>query len=141
VSSPDGREAQASTTEAAPFVPGIAPWLAVDDAEKAVAYYGDAFGAVELYRLAGDDGKAVVAQLSIGGAVLWVQEDPDARPETQGGGSIRLILSVADPDAVFGQAVARGAATVSGVSEEHGWRTGRITDPFGHQWEISRQLT
>jgi PhnB protein len=120
---------------------GIAPWLSVDDAEKAIAYYRDAFGAVELYRLAGDDGKAVVAQLSIGGAVLWVQEDSDARPEAQGGGSIRLILSVEDPDTVFAQAVASGAATVSPVSEGHGWRTGRITDPFGHQWEISRQLS
>jgi PhnB protein len=120
---------------------GIAPWLAVDNAEKAVAFYRDAFGAVELHRLAGDDGKAVVAQLSIGGAVLWVQEDSGARPEAQGGGSIRLILSVEDPDTVFAQAVARGAATVSPVSEGHGWRTGRITDPFGHQWEISRQLS
>jgi PhnB protein len=130
-----------SKADAEPFVPSIAPWLAVDDPEKAVAYYADAFGAVELYRLAGEDGKAVVAQLSIGGAVLWVQQHADARPETDGGGSIRLILSVEDPDAVFAQSVASGAATVSPVSEEHGWRTGRITDPFGHQWEISRQLS
>jgi PhnB protein len=132
----------ASTADTEPLVPGIAPWLTVRDAEKAIAYYREAFGAIELYRLAGEDGKAVVAQLAIGrGAVLWVQEDSEVRPEAQGEGPIRLILSVDDPDAVFAEAVARGAARVSEVSEEHGWRTGRIVDPFGHQWEISRQLS
>jgi PhnB protein len=130
-----------SKAGARPFTPSIAPWLAVDDAERAVAFYGDAFGAVEHYRLDGEDGKAVVAQLSVGGAMLWVQQDPGARPDAASGESIRLILSVEDPDAVFARSVASGAATVSPVSEEHGWRTGRITDPFGHQWEISRQLS
>jgi PhnB protein len=120
---------------------GIAPWLAVGNAGEAIGYYRDAFGAVELYRLDGEDGKPAVAQLSIGGAVFWVQENTDTRPEDLGGGSIRLILSVDDPDVVFTRAVARGAATVSPVSEGHGWRTGRITDPFGYEWEISRQLS
>ncbi|MBJ7598149.1 MAG: glyoxalase [Candidatus Nephthysia bennettiae] len=130
-----------SGRDAEPFAPSIAPWLAVEDAEKAVAYYSDAFGAVELYRLAGEDGKVVVAQLSVGGAVLWVQQDPETRPDAESRAAIRLILSVEDPDTVFARSVATGAATVSPVSEEHGWRTGRISDPFGHQWEISRQLS
>ncbi|TMK61724.1 MAG: VOC family protein [Actinobacteria bacterium] len=118
----------------------IAPWLAVSDAQEAVDFYKAAFDAVEVYRLDGDDGNLAVAQLSIGGAMFWVQDDADTLPEVSGTGSIRMILSVEDPDEVFDQAVGAGAAVVARVSEGHGWRTGRITDPFGHDWEISRQL-
>jgi PhnB protein len=117
----------------------IAPWLPVDDAQKAVVFYKAAFGAVELYRL-DSEGGLEVAQLSVGGAVFWVQDDIDAGSESRGTASIRMILSVADPDAVFGQALAAGAVEVSPVAEAHGWRTGRITDPFGYDWEISKEL-
>jgi len=123
-----------------PFETSIAPWLAVSNAQKAVDFYKAAFGAVELYRLDGDDGSLAVAQLSVGGAAFWVQDEPDADSGPQGPGSVRMILSVEDPDATFDQSVAAGAAVVARVSEDHGWRTGRITDPFGHDWEISRQL-
>lgn len=121
--------------------PSIAPWLAVGDGQKAVDFYTAAFGAVELNRLAGDDGTLAVAQLSIGGAVFWVQNDADASPERRGAGPVRMILSVDDPDAVFEQAIAAGAAVVAPMHEDYGWRTGRITDPFGHDWEMSKQLT
>jgi len=123
------------------FQAAIAPWLAVSDARRAVEFYRAGFGAVELYRLDGDDGRPVVAQLSVGGAVFWVQDDVDGSPEAEGAGSVRMILSVEDPDPLFDQAVAAGAAVVAAVHEEHGWRTGRITDPFGHDWEIGGQLT
>jgi PhnB protein len=93
-------------------IPSIAPWLTVPDAQKAVEYYKAAFGAVELYRLPADDGSLAVAQ-----------------------------LSVDDPDSVFDQAVGAGAAVVAPIHEEYGWRTGRVTDPFGHDWEMSKQLT
>jgi PhnB protein len=119
--------------------PSIAPWLAVRDAQQAVEYYKAAFGAVELYRLPADDGTVAVAQLSVGGAVFWVQTDSSATG--YGAGSVRMILSVDDPDAVFEQAVAAGATVVASIHEEYGWRTGRVTDPFGHDWEMSKQLT
>jgi PhnB protein len=51
-----------------------------------------------------------------------------------------MILSVEDPDALFERAVGAGAAAVAPVHDEHGWRTGRLTDPFGHDWEVSRRL-
>ena len=120
--------------------PSIAPWLAVGDAQQAVDYYKAAFGAVELYRLPAEDGSLAVAQLSVGGAVFWVQADSSARPE-HSGGSVRMILSVDNPDAVFEQAVEAGALVVAPVHEAYGWRTGRVTDPFGHDWEMSKQLT
>ena len=58
-----------------------------------------------------------------------------------GAGSVRMILSVDDPASVFEQAVAAGATVVAAIHEEYGWRTGRVTDPFGHDWEMSKQLT
>jgi PhnB protein len=124
-----------------PTSPRIAPWLAVSDAQKAVDFYKAAFGSVELYRLAGDDGTLAVAQLSIGGAVFWVQDDADASPRVRGAGSVRMILSVDDPDSLLEQAIAAGGAVVAPMHEDYGWRTGRLTDPFGHDWEVSKQLS
>lgn len=123
-----------------PFETSIAPWLAVADAERALAFYRAAFGAIEEYRLEGESGHVVVARLSVGGARFWIAEDADAAPLAPGVGSVRMIVSVADPDAFFDRAVAAGGDVVAGVHEEHGWRTGRITDPFGHDWEIGRQV-
>jgi PhnB protein len=121
--------------------PNIAPWLAVSNAQKAVEHYAAAFGSVELYRLDGDDETIAIAQLSIGGAVFWVQDDPDNSPQAHGAGSVRMILSVDDPDSLFEQAIAAGAAVVAPMHEAFGWRTGRLTDPFGHDWELSKQLS
>src|ERR1700737_5549057 len=121
--------------------PSIAPWLAVRDAQEAVNYYKVAFGAVELYRLLADDGTVAVAQLSVGGAVFWVQTDGNPSAAEPGAGSVRMILSVDDPDSMFEQAVAAGATVVAAIHEEYGWRTGRIPDPFGHDWEVRKQLS
>ena len=118
----------------------IAPWLSVSRATEAVDYYKAAFGAVEWYRLEDDAGKVVVAQLAIEGADFWLQEDVDSSPEFQDRRSVRMILTVDDPDAVFEQAIAAGASEVAAVSEGHGWRIGRVADPFGHHWEIGKPL-
>ena len=104
----------------------IEPWLSVPDAVEALVFYRNAFGAVEGYRLDDDDARPVVARLSIDGAAFWIQGDADSSPE--------------DPDAVYERAVGAGAAVVAPVHDEHGWRTGRMTDPFGHDWEVSRPL-
>jgi PhnB protein len=95
---------------------------------------------VERYRLEDEKGAVIVAQLAIGEAVFWLQEDPDSSPQSQDRLSVRMILTVADPDAVFEQAIAAGAAEVYTVSEEHGWRMGRVADPFGYHWEIGKPL-
>lgn len=123
------------------FETSIAPWLSVSNAAEAVQYYKDAFSAIELYRLEEDNGKLAVAQLSILGAGFWIQEDIDSSPESGGRGSIRMILTVNDPDMVFDQAVAAGATEVVPVGEGHGWRIGRVVDPFGHHWEIGKRLS
>lgn len=120
----------------------IAPWLSVSDGQRAVDYYTAAFGAVERYRFEDDAGRVAVAQLAIGEADFWLQEDEGASASARAGdGSIRMILTVDDPDAVFAQAVAAGATEVAAVYEGHGWRIGRLEDPFGHHWEVGKPLT
>jgi PhnB protein len=119
----------------------IAPWLNVRESARAVDFYKAAFGATELFRLEGD---GVVARLSVEGAEFWLSEESPENfnfsPQTLRGSSVRIILTVADPDAFFARAVAAGASQVFAVVEEHGWRVGRVVDPFGHHWEIARQV-
>jgi PhnB protein len=121
----------------------IAPMLSVRNGAKAVEFYKAAFGADELFRV-DDDSGAVVARLSVEGAEFWVaDESPEHSnfsPESLGGGTVRMVMIVDDPDAAFDRAIAAGAAVVWPVGDQYGWRLGRIADPFGHHWEIGRPL-
>ncbi len=123
------------------FQTTIAPWLSVRDSARAIDFYKSAFGAIELFRLEGD---GVVARLSVEGAEFWLSDESPEHfnfsPQTLGGSTVRIILTVPDPDAVFARALAAGASLVYAVVEEHGWRVGRVVDPFGHHWEIGRQI-
>ncbi len=73
------------------------------------------------------------AALSVGNAAFWVADESPAlgnfSPESLGGGSVRMLLVVDDPE-----------AAVRPGGKEHGWRPGRVEDPFGHHWEIGRPL-
>lgn len=117
--------------------------LSVRRGAKAIEFYKAAFGARELYRVDNDDGD-VVARLSVGAAEFWVaDESPENKnfsPESLGGGSVRMVMVVEDPDAAFERAVAAGATVVWPVANQYGWRLGRIVDPFGHHWEIGKPL-
>jgi PhnB protein len=121
----------------------IAPMLAVRRGAQAIEFYKAAFGAAVTYRVDSPDG-AVVAQLSVNGADFWIADESPQHenfsPESLGGGTVRIILVVEDPDVVFDRAVKAGAAIVWDVSDQHGWRIGRIADPFGHHWEIGKPL-
>jgi PhnB protein len=121
----------------------IAPWLSVRNSARAAEFYKSAFAATEVYRLE-DSGGGVVAKLSVDGAEFWLSDESPEHsnfsPESLGGGSVRIILTVADPDTVFARALQAGASQVYPVSEGHGWRLGRVVDPFGHHWEIGRPL-
>jgi len=121
----------------------VSPMLSVRNGARAVEFYKKAFGAIEVF-LIEDPGGAVVCRLSINGAEFWVaDESPEHHnfsPESLGGGTVRMILTVADPDAMFSRAIAAGAREVVAVKEDYGWRLGRVVDPFGHHWEIGRPL-
>jgi PhnB protein len=120
----------------------IAPFLSVRNSAKAVEFYKSAFGAIELLRL--EDSGSVLANLSVDGAGFWVSdESPEHQnfsPETLNGGTVRMILTTDDPDAAFRRAIDAGAAAVCPITTEHGWRIGRVVDPFGHHWEIGKPV-
>jgi PhnB protein len=123
-------------------VTSIQPELWVDRGAQAVAFYQAALGATVLHRVG--DGEDIVAQLAIGDAAFWVSTAGPAgqrvHPKVIGGATGRTLLVVDDPDAVFRRAVDVGAVATAQPGDEHGWRLARITDPFGHQWEIGRPL-
>lgn len=116
--------------------------LSVRNGARAIEFYKTAFGAQELFRV--EDGGAVVAQLSVDGAEFWLaDESPEHQnfsPETLNGGTVRMMLIVEDPDAMFARAVKAGAKSITPVDNQYGWRVGRIEDPFGHHWEIGKPL-
>jgi PhnB protein len=123
------------------FRTGIAPNLSVRRGPEAVEFYKRAFGAEVLHRVGEDD---VVAQLSVDGADFWIADESPEHlnfsPESLGGGSVRMILTVEDPDAMMARALAAGATEVVAMEDNYGWRLGRIVDPFGHHWEIGKPL-
>jgi PhnB protein len=123
----------------------IVAQLSVRRGRAAIEFYQAAFGAVVDYQVGGtEDNPAVVAQLSVGRSSFWVADEspPHANfsPESLGGGTVRMLLTADDPDAAVRRAVAAGATEVYPVGEAHGWRLGRIADPFGHHWEVGKPL-
>ena len=120
----------------------IQPELWVESPTAAITFYEAAFGAAVLHRVG--DGDDIVAQLGVGEAAFWVAP-PSASlkrlsPRAVDGTTSRTLLVVNDPDTLVRQAVAAGATESSPVGDEHGWRLGRIVDPFGHEWEIGHPL-
>ena len=127
-----------------PIECSIAPWLSVRNGARAVEFYKSAFGAIETYRVEDPTG-SVVSRLSVDGAEFWLSDESPTHdnfsPESLGGGSVKMLLTVADPDGMFARAVGAGAKEVYAVSEEHCWRVGRVVDRFGHHWEIGKPLS
>lgn len=122
----------------------LAPLLAVRKGASAVEFYKTAFDAVEQFRTESEDG-AIVAKLSIGLSEFWVADEaPEHQnfsPESLGGSSVRMVMVVENPDAIFERAVAAGANPLWPVVDQpYGWRIGRLVDPFGHHWEIGKPL-
>ena len=120
----------------------VQPELWVESPREAPAFYEAAFGATVLYYVGvGDD---IVAQLGIGEAAFWVAPTSVTMkrlsPRSIDGATSRTLLVIENPDTIIRRAVAAGARESSPVREEHGWRLGRIIDPFGHEWEIGTPL-
>jgi PhnB protein len=118
----------------------IQPELWVDRASQALEFYQRAFGARVLHRVG--EGDEIVALLAVDEASFWVAAAGPSMgrlsPKMVGGGTSRTLLVVEDPDTLQKRAVEAGAAQKSPVGDEHGWRIGRIIDPFGHEWEIGK---
>lgn len=123
----------------------IAPLLSVRKGAAAIDFYKSALGAREIFRI-GEDDESIIARMSVEGALFWLaDESPEhfnLSPESLGGSSVRLVLTVENPDALFERALNAGAKAVYPVADQpYGWRVGRLTDPFGHHWEIGKPLS
>ncbi len=120
----------------------VEPELWVEHAGQAVAFYAEAFGATVLHCVG--EGEDIVAQLAIGDAAFWVTSAAAGMgrlsPLAIGGATGRTLLVTADPAGVAQRAVLAGATEISPVGDEHGWRVGRVRDPFGHEWEIGEPI-
>lgn len=133
-----GASGAGAPKDGAPRIREVYPYLIVRDGARAIEFYRDVFGAVELARI--DDGDRVGhAELRIGPAVVMLADEyPElgiVGPQTVGGTGTRIHLHVDDVDTLTARAAAAGATILRGPADEgHGERQSRLRDPFGHEW-------
>ena len=125
--------------------PAVSPYLIVGDAPRALEFYKKAFGAKELMRHAGPDGRIGHAEIRIGDTIVMLADEfPDFEahsPHKFGGSPVSLHLYVENVDAVAASAIAAGAAVKRPVADQfYGDRLGTFEDPFGHIWHISTHI-
>ena len=118
------------------------PYLILQDAAKALEFYKEAFGAIEIVRMASPDGKVGHAEIKIGDSMLMLGEETLEMGyrgvQSYGGSPISIMLYVEDCDALFNQAVAAGAEIKHPLKDQfYGDRSGTVADPFGFQWNLS----
>jgi PhnB protein len=118
------------------------PYLIIRDASSALEFYKKAFGARELMRMPGPDGKIAHAEIKIGDSPIMIGEESLARgarsPQTLGGSPVGIFLYVEDVDAFSKQAISAGAKVLMPIQDQFwGDRYGKLTDPFGHVWDVA----
>jgi PhnB protein len=124
----------------------LTPYLVIKGAAQAIDFYKQAFGAEELFRMPGPDGKTVGhAEIKIGDSmVMLADEYPDfgfRSPQSLNGTPVSFMFYVKDVDTAFKRAVDAGATVVRPVANQfYGDRSGTITDPFGHQWTLGTHV-
>jgi PhnB protein len=120
----------------------ITPYLVVKDAAGAIEFYKKVFGAQELFRLGGPDGKVGHAELKVGDSVVMLADEApqmgSLAPPTIGGSPVRILLYVENVDEVVPRAVTAGAKIVRPIADQfYGDRAGGIEDPYGHYWHVA----
>ena len=125
----------------------VTPYLVIKGAAKAIDYYKKVFGATELFRMDGPDGKVGHAELKIGNSnIMLADENPSMGPghtsaATVGGSPVSLYVYLPDVDSVVKQATAEGAKILKPVQDQfYGDRNGFIQDPFGHLWGVATHV-
>lgn len=130
----------------APFaMPGLAPHIVCDGAADAIEFYKQAFGAEEMMRLAGPDGRIMHAAILVNGAMVMLVDEMKEMgalgPNALGGTPVTLHLNVADADTAIDRAAKAGATVVMPAADAFwGDRYGQVKDPWGHMWSIAHPL-
>lgn len=133
-------------TEISATTPSLTPHIVCDGAADAIEFYKQAFGAEELMRIPGPDGRIMHAAVAINGAMLMLADEMKEMgtlgPNTLGGSPVTLHLNVANADAAIERAAAAGATVVM-PAENMFWgdRYGQVKDPWGHSWSIAHPLS
>jgi len=125
--------------------PRVTPYLCVDGADAAIAFYTKVLGATEKVRMGAPQGKIGHAELELGDSILMLaDEHPEVGflgPRTVGGTPVTISVYVEDVDAVYERAVAEGASAERPVEDQfYGDRTGQFQDPFGHRWHVATHV-
>ncbi len=128
--------------------PAVSPYLIVDDGAAAIDFYVNAFGAEELGRVPGPDGRLVNAALRINGSVVMLNDDfpemtggKSMTPTSLGGTPVTIHLTVTDVESQFQRAVDAGATVVAPLEDQFwGDRYGVVRDPFGHMWSLGQPM-
>ncbi|MGD1215875.1 MAG: VOC family protein [Terriglobales bacterium] len=123
----------------------VTPYLIIKGAAKAIDYYKNVFGATEVVRMAGPDGRVGHAELQIGDShIMLADEFPEMghrSAESIGASPVSLLVYIPDCDKVVAKAVAGGAKVLKPVEDQfYGDRSGFIQDPFGHLWGIATHI-
>lgn len=123
----------------------LTPYLIIQGAAEAIEYYKKAFGATELMRFPGPDGKLGHAEIKIGDSPFMLADEHPERgilgPKSRGGSTVGLVLHVPNADAIFNQAIAAGGKVLMPLANQfYGDRSGTLEDPFGHTWTVSTHI-
>ncbi len=136
------------TAKAKPIPEGyhsITPYLVVNGASRALDYYKQIFGATEIMRMDGPEGKVMHAEFKIGDSILMIADAfPElgfVSPEGLPGTPVGMMVYVEDVDSVAKAAVAAGATELRPIENQfYGDRSGTFRDPFGHVWTIATHI-
>jgi PhnB protein len=121
----------------------VTPYLTIKDAARAIEFYARAFGAQEVERMTGPDGKSVMhAEIRIGDSTVMLSDEFPGKgtssPQTLGGTTAAIFLYVPDVDKAFERAVHAGAKALMPPADMFwGDRFGTLVDPFGHEWAMA----
>jgi PhnB protein len=138
---PERSSTMTDTASEAPTIAAVQPYICVNPAVEAIAWYRDVFGAVETIRYTGDDGRIGHAEITIGGATVMLSDPyPEldvVSPRELGGTPVTLHLVVPDVDAVYARAIERGGRAAGEPEyQSYGARSFTMLDPFGHRWMV-----
>ena len=123
----------------------VTPYLLVRGAQEAMAFYAKVFGAKEIMKLVGSDGRVGHAEISIGSSrVMLADEHPEMDflgPQSRNGTTVTMLLYVDNVDEVFDRAIEAGATELRPLCDQfYGDRSGTLTDPWGHIWTIATHI-
>ena len=123
----------------------VTPYLSVRDAARALDFYKQAFGAKEVMRMNGPEGKISHAEIKIGDSIVMISEENSTNelrsPQGLGGSTVSIFLYLDDVDPVFKKALSAGAKEIQPLADQFwGDRYGRLKDPFGHSWSLATHI-